>query len=129
MQVGLPVALRAPAARPPRRFLAFAITATVYSNNIEDDTSIPENIRVRGRQLPGSCCGSCDPWHRRPEPAPRFPCTRYEAFDARCLQPCRPCRFPLQLYNEKYRHDVYALAWTCFALSFVSLPLALAIKK
>lgn len=35
----------------------------------------------------------------------------------------------LQLYNAKYRKDVYALAWTCFAVSFVSLPLALATKK
>ncbi|KAL4420201.1 hypothetical protein ABPG77_011417 [Micractinium sp. CCAP 211/92] len=59
-------------------YLAFAITATVYSNNIEGDESIPENIR---------------------------------------------------LYNAKYRKDVYALAWTCFAVSFVSLPLALATKK
>lgn len=59
-------------------YLAFAITATVYSNNIKDDTSIPENVR---------------------------------------------------LYNDKYRKDVYALAWTCFAVSLVSLPLALASKK
>ncbi|KAL4448523.1 hypothetical protein ABPG75_005742 [Micractinium tetrahymenae] len=59
-------------------YLAFAITATVYNNNIEGDMSIPQNIRM---------------------------------------------------YNEKYRRDVYALAWTCFAVSFVSLPLALAIKK
>lgn len=59
-------------------FMAWGITSTVYSDNIEGDDSIPQLVRD---------------------------------------------------YNSKYRHDVYALAWTMFAVSVVSLPLALMMKK
>lgn len=59
-------------------FLAWAITATVYSDNFADDTSIPQAVRD---------------------------------------------------YNAKYRRDVYALAWTMFSVSLVSLVLSFAMKK
>lgn len=59
-------------------FLAWSITATVYSNNLEGDDSLPQIVRD---------------------------------------------------YHSGYRRDVYAMAWTCFALSIVSIPLALAMKK
>jgi len=36
---------------------------------------------------------------------------------------------PVRDYNAKYRTDVYALAWTCFAISLVSVPLAMSMKK
>ncbi|KAL4452765.1 hypothetical protein ABPG75_008427 [Micractinium tetrahymenae] len=59
-------------------FLAWAITATVYSDNFASDESIPREIRE---------------------------------------------------YNAKYRRDVYALAWTMFSVSFVSLALSCALRK
>lgn len=56
-----------------------------------------------GRHCPSAACCDC--------------CARRAAI--RCLQD----------YNAKYRRDVYALAWTMFSVSLVSLVLSFAMKK